>query len=219
MTKKTEFTRGQWAFVFVCEAILIGVLIGLIVLFSSPAERKLMDTVRTLYHAKHVKEYSQYKYGENTFTFRNVLQERQKIEKDLRAEDLHEGSYRFYYSNAETTSSGTTWILEITSDHFDSHKHAREVFNEFVTPEQLLPYGDDAQMETRTYDSSRILEITCAFEENGRQVYEYYTMYIESKSIVFIYFRTTGEPDKESEKVLSDLCYELSIPDPQELWD
>ncbi|MBP5491990.1 MAG: hypothetical protein J6Y08_04025 [Clostridiales bacterium] len=225
MTKESKysgFSRGQWAFVFTCEAILVAVLLGLIIFFSVPAERKLMDTVRKQFHAKQVNSMLELAEEENAFLVVNNLQERRKVDEDVRAEDLDEGTHSFYFRNVKRDDSGSTvWVLDITSVHFDSHNHAREIFYQTECATDLLPNGEYYPHGTKTYSDARVLEVECiaAVGITGATDYDYYIMYLEGKSIVTIKFSFKGEPDEASRKQLTDLCYALSIPDPQNACD
>ncbi len=42
-------------------------------------------------------------------------------------------------------------------------------------------------------------------------------MFLESKSVVTIEFYATPDADDSQQKILTDLCYELSLPNPFEL--
>lgn len=219
MTASGGNSKLKWAFIFFCEAALIITLIILIVLFSVPTERKLMDTVLELYHAKEVK-YSQYENRMNVYSLMN-LDERRKGNGDMKDDLLDNVEMRFMYHDGSAVEQ---WNLTIMSLHFSSHNQAREYFNSFSTAD---PDGqrDRATTDWYEYSDSRVKELaTNGFPVNqdGKSFpvasnYECYIMYLEGKSVVLIRFFMAPGIDEEREKKLSDLCYELSLPNPLEL--
>ncbi|MBO4494678.1 MAG: hypothetical protein J5752_02345 [Clostridiales bacterium] len=213
MRKETDFSRKAWTFIFICESALVIGLLILIVLFSVPTERRLMDTVRELFHAKEVK-YDQYSKQQNVFTLMN-LDERRKGNNDLKDELLGNVEMRFLYKNG-----GDNWGLTVSSLHFASHNQAREYFNRYETA--MTTVSDSfTPLDWHEYADSRVKELGCHLDPAfyGSEKYECYIMFLESKSVVCIKFYAYPDVNEEQKKILTDLCYELSLPNPFELED
>lgn len=211
MEKNQGSSRGKWAFVFVCEAALVVTIAVLIVLFSVPIERKLMDTVRDLYTAKEVK-YSQYQEKANVFTLMN-LDERVKGNQDLRNPEIDDAEWRFMYHDFDATRE-----LSITSLHFSSHNLAREYF--YTLPDFSAYQGDDehALLDWHEISDSRVtgLAFRRLSEKTNREDFKTYIIYLESKSVVVIQYSSKQALNDIDREKLSELCYALSLPNPLE---
>jgi len=210
-------SRLTWPVVFFCEAALVITLVVLIVLFSVPTERKLMDTVRDLYHAKEVK-YDQYKDKSNVYTMMN-FDERRKGNGALKDDLMDNVEMRFMYHDRNTREN---WELNIMSLHFSSHNKAREYFNSFE-------YADPKAQADRTptdwyeYSDSRVKELATNgtyLRETGsgsNAGFECYIMYLEGSSVVLIRFEQMPTIDDARRDRLTELCDALSLPDPFDL--
>ena len=215
MAKNGEFSRGNWAFVFICEAALVITLIVLILFFSVPTERRLMDSVREVFHAKEIK-YEQFDGQTNVFTLMN-LDGRRKANLDHRNETPENAEWRFAYYDA-----GENWTLTIASLHFSSHNEAREYFQ--TEGSDAISIGGFVS-DWYEYEDEQIKEYAAhtAFMPSGRPPeesdnrYVCNILYLESKSVVFIRFSVTPDVDEALTKKIEDLCYELSLPNPLEL--
>ena len=211
MRKETDFSQGKWTFIFICETALVIGLLVLIVLFSVPTERRLMDTVRELFHAKEVK-FDQYSKQQNVFTLMNI-DERRKGNSKMKDTLLDDVEMRFLYRNGSDN-----WGLSITSLHFESHNQAREYFNLYETA-QTTTIDILKPLDWYEYADSRVKELGYHLDPEimGEEKYECYIMFLESKSVVTIEFYATPDADDSQQKILTDLCYELSLPNPFEL--
>lgn len=220
MIKETDFSRRTWTFVFVCESLLVLGLVILIVLFSVPIERKLMDTVRELYHAKEVK-FNDYESQNNVFTLMN-LDERRKGNQKMQDELMNANEMRFLYHNG-----GADWDISLHSLHFDSHNQAREWFQRYETAmTKDIPEGwvltdwyehADSRVKELAFHALISDDAKSQPEQNLLKQYNCYIMYLESKSVVLIQFHADNDPSVEQKDVLEKLCYKLSLPNPFEL--
>ena len=212
-----RFARFKWPFIFFCETALVITLVVLIVLFSVPTERKLMDTVIELYHAKEVK-YDQYANKTNVYTMMN-FDERRKGNGALKDDLMENVEMRFMYHDGNAKEK---WNLYIMSLHFSSHNKAREYFNSF---ELADPNGQVGRNTTDWYEysDSRVKELATngsSLMETGTGYatgYECYIMYLEGKSVVLINFSMYPTIDEARKEKLIELCDELALPNPFEL--
>jgi len=212
MAKETDFSRKTWTFIFICEAILVTGLLVLIVLFSVPTERRLMDTVRDLFSAKEVK-YDQFSKQKNVFTLMN-LDERRKGNKDMRDDLMNDVEMRFLYHDG-----ADNWEITISSLHFGSHNRAREYFNLYDTAMTSVPENWEPT-DWHEHSDARVKELAChVASSSGSPYYDCYIMYLEAKSVVMIHFYSRPDIAEEQQKLLTDLCYSLSLPNPLELED
>ena len=209
MEKKQGSSRGKWALVFACEAALVVTIVVLIVLFSVPIERKLMDTVRDLYHAKEVK-YSQYQEKANVFTLMN-LDERVKGNRDLRNPLIDDAEWHFLYHDFDNARE-----LSITSLHFSSHNQAREYFYTLPDVSGYQGGAGHTLLDWHEISDSRVTGI--AFRslstQTNREVFQSYIVYLESKSVVLIQYSSKQALNDIDREKLSELCYALSLPNP-----
>ncbi|MBR5974333.1 MAG: hypothetical protein IK020_04030 [Clostridiales bacterium] len=211
-----KISRAFWPVVFFCEAALVITIVVLIVLFSVPTERKLMDTVRELYHAKEVK-YDQFSKKTNVYTMMN-FDERRKGNGAMKDDLMDNVEMHFMYRDGNDAEG---WYLTIRSLHFASHNAAREYFNTFDYANPRYPADEYTPVDWYEYADSRVKEL--AFHNSADpdlSTYDSYIcdiMYLEGKSVVLIRFVQQNDIDEARRDKLAELCDELSLPDPLEL--
>ena len=209
MEKNQGSSRAKWAFVFACETALVVTIMVLIVLFSVPEERKLMDTVRDLYHAKEVK-YSQYKEKSNVFTLMN-LDERLKGNQDMQRTLWDDVELRFMYHDINSE-----FELTITDLHFSSHSEAREYFYTLPTTTSFIENDEYTLLDWRENKDARVTELACRRQSKStnREDFKSYIVYLESKSVVLISYSTKQALVDKDRQRIEELCSALSLPNP-----